>query len=78
LLSLGRKAAARKQFAKAVELARMYADPSAEAFWLIELGRALLDEGALEDADRHASAALKIARPASPSKARFSTTEPSA
>lgn len=63
LFDLGRHAAAGKQFIKAVDLARKHADPAMEASWLVELGRLALHGGALDDADRYASAALRIAKP---------------
>ncbi len=63
LFDLGRHAAAEKQFIKAVDLARKHADPAMEASWLVELGRLALHGGALDAADRYASAALRIAKP---------------
>ncbi len=49
---------------RAIDLARKYDDPAAEALWLVEAGEAALTEGDLEAADRHARAALQIAKPA--------------
>lgn len=64
LLGLGRRALARQRFARAVRLAKEHDVPAAEAFWLVELGRVLLEEGKLEEAEAHARAALRIAKPA--------------
>lgn len=64
LIGLGQGKQARARFAKAVELARKYSVPAAEAFWLVELGRCALEESELEKADSYAIAALRIAKPA--------------
>lgn len=63
LMALGSTTQAGTRFAKAIDLARRYGDPAPEAFWLIELGRLALADDKLDEADRHASAALRIAKP---------------
>jgi len=64
LLELGRRADARRRFQTAVELARKYHDPAAEAFWLIALGHVALDDEDHDEAASRANAALRIAKPA--------------
>jgi tetratricopeptide (TPR) repeat protein len=62
LQDLGRRKQARKRFEKAVALARKCGNHNFEAFWLIALGHFHLDGGDLDEAERCATAALRIAR----------------
>jgi len=64
LVDLGKKAAARKQLVKSIELARKHHDPAAESSRLVELGRLSLAAGDLDEADTLAHAALRISKPA--------------
>lgn len=63
LRELGRKRLARSRIVRAVKLARCHGIPASEAFWLVQLGRLALDDDALDDAERFALAALRIAKP---------------
>ncbi len=63
-LELGQRSQAGERFKKAIELARKFQAPAAEAFWLIELGRTALDDGKLDEADAYGQASLRIAKPA--------------
>ena len=54
---------ARKWIQRAVGLAHEDKQPTLESSWLVELGHLALRQGRLEEADRHAVAALRIARP---------------
>ncbi len=63
LHELGRVTHARKGFARAVELARKYDMPAAEAFWLVELGSLALDNADFDKADSYGRAALRLAKP---------------
>lgn len=63
LMSLGRVLHAQAQFAKAIELSRKYKNPAAEAMWLVTLGKLMLAGARLDDAERHAVDALRIAQP---------------
>lgn len=62
-LALGKRAEAKDRFRTAVDLARKYDDPVAEASWLIELGNVALADDEMTEADRYAEAALRIAKP---------------
>jgi len=61
LRGLGRNRQARGRFLGAVELARQFEVPAAEALWLVELGWLALDEQDLDQAEAYAQAALRIA-----------------
>lgn len=71
LFALGRHAQAEKRFRTAVDLARKYDDPAAEARWLIELGRLALLAGRLDEADRLAVASLRLSKAAGRALAIF-------
>jgi tetratricopeptide (TPR) repeat protein len=62
LVRLGRRKPARARLTRAVQLAREQRDRSGEALWLVDMGLLLLDEGDLDGAERHAEAALRLAR----------------
>lgn len=64
LVKLDRRQQARARFRTALKLAKETGDLLMGATWLIELGELAFDDGALEEADRHAHAALRIARQA--------------
>lgn len=54
---------ARQWIKRAVTSARVRSQPALEASWLVELGKVAFHQGRLVEADGHAEAALKIARP---------------
>ncbi len=54
---------ARRWIRRAVELARQYKQPALEASWVVELGKIARCEGAHDEADNYACAALRIAKP---------------
>lgn len=54
---------ARKWVRRAVDLARQEGQPLLEASWLVELGKIAEREGARDEADSYAQAALRIAKP---------------
>lgn len=64
LLKLGSPEQARTRFMTAVELARKHGDPLIEASSLIDLGHIALETGKLDDAERFASAGLRLAQSA--------------
>ena len=61
-LAAGRADEARQWIERAVESARRQAQPALEASWLVELGKIALDQGSLDEAEGHASGALRIAK----------------
>ncbi|MCP3980661.1 MAG: tetratricopeptide repeat protein [bacterium] len=63
LRDMGRLDQARQRYLRALELARRYNLPSAEALWLVELGRVSLEQGDAERAAACGAAALAIAKP---------------
>jgi tetratricopeptide (TPR) repeat protein len=62
LHGMGSLVQARHRYVKAVELAREFEMPAAEALWLLELSRLSLDEKHLDQADQYAQASLRIAK----------------
>jgi tetratricopeptide (TPR) repeat protein len=68
---LGRKGLARRQFIKAIELARKHHDPAAEASRLVELGRLSLSEGDADQAETLGRSALRISRSAATALTAF-------
>lgn len=62
LLELGRVREAHMRVLRCVERARRHDMPAREAHWLVELGRIALADGRIADAQRHADAALPLAR----------------
>lgn len=62
LLELGRVREAHMRVLQCVERARRHGMPMREARWLVELGRIAFADGRTADAQRHADAALRLAR----------------
>jgi tetratricopeptide (TPR) repeat protein len=62
LMDLGHPMAARRQYARGVQLARKAGDPSGELCWTIEAGWLALSLDAPDEAEQCAAAALRIAR----------------
>jgi transcriptional regulator with XRE-family HTH domain len=61
--ALGQLAEARTWVRRAVELARQQGQPTLEASWLVELGKISAQDRRDDEADGHAQAALRIAKP---------------
>jgi len=61
-LAAGRADEARQWIERALDNARRQAQPALEASWLVELGKIALGEGRVDEAEEHASTAIRIAK----------------